>query len=156
MIWWGSYPGKIEVSMWLIVLLTQTWFSLVLLNLPNRPLEGWWNMRCSLHPSSHWKSQQFKLPLSCLLQTSCRFVSEYKAKDNTSPLQRKKTQVNPQKTYQKHNQSYWRLNVCSYLVIKVLAPYISTAPSQQVPCVQFVFESSDAIFDIPLDQGSVY
>lgn len=75
------------------------------------------------------------LPPTIQLQVCLRKQSKIQY---ITTAKKKKKKGKPQKNYQNHNQSYWRLNVCGYLVIKVLAPYISTAPSQQVSCVQLV------------------
>lgn len=94
----------------------------------------------SLAPSVSLKQSAVQvvsfLPPTIQLQICLRKQS--KIQYITTEKKKEKKKENPPKKYQKHNQSYWRLNVCGYLVIKVLAPHISTAPSQQVPCVQLV------------------
>lgn len=89
---------------WLMVLLTQTWLLLALLNLSSWLLEVWWNMRCSLYPQSPWSSQQFKLSLSCPLQFVCRFVSENKTKYITTAKPKKKKNPEKSKTTEKKSQ----------------------------------------------------
>lgn len=113
-------------------------------------------MRCSFHPQTHRRSQQFRPSLfSCLLQPSDRLVSENKATCNISPLQskREKQQKKPTKNTINHTEG-------STYVVTLLQKSQHLTFQQlfqgKSPVCNLFLESSDAIFYIPLEWVSIY